>query len=68
MGSNNNGVRRGGATTLVALGFDGVTPEMKGFVKPGFVSRRGCPDCGGQVAYTEGCVKCLGCGWSECGG
>ena len=28
-----------------------------------------CPDCGGQVAYEEGCIKCYSpsCGYSRCG-
>lgn len=26
-----------------------------------------CPDCGGQLAYAEGCVKCHSCGFTECG-
>ncbi|MGH7537315.1 MAG: vitamin B12-dependent ribonucleotide reductase, partial [Gemmatimonadales bacterium] len=26
-----------------------------------------CPDCGSQLAYIEGCVKCHVCGFSECG-
>jgi ribonucleoside-diphosphate reductase alpha chain len=26
-----------------------------------------CPDCGSQLEYTEGCVKCHVCGYSECG-
>jgi ribonucleoside-diphosphate reductase alpha chain len=26
-----------------------------------------CPDCGSQMEYAEGCVKCHGCGFSECG-
>ncbi len=32
-----------------------------------------CPSCGGQVAFIEGCLKCMGskktgapCGWSQC--
>src|SRR6266516_2302240 len=25
-----------------------------------------CPDCGSQLAYAEGCVKCHVCGFSEC--
>jgi ribonucleoside-diphosphate reductase alpha chain len=25
-----------------------------------------CPECGGQIAYSEGCMKCA-CGWSKCG-
>jgi len=26
-----------------------------------------CPDCGAQLEYAEGCVKCHVCGFSECG-
>lgn len=26
------------------------------------------PDCGGVLTFAEGCVKCLACGHSECGG
>ncbi|MFI5280465.1 MAG: vitamin B12-dependent ribonucleotide reductase [Gemmatimonadales bacterium] len=26
-----------------------------------------CPDCGSQLTYEEGCVKCHVCGYSECG-
>ena len=26
-----------------------------------------CPDCGSQLAFAEGCVKCHVCGFSECG-
>jgi ribonucleoside-diphosphate reductase alpha chain len=26
-----------------------------------------CPDCGSQLAFVEGCVKCYVCGFSECG-
>jgi ribonucleoside-diphosphate reductase alpha chain len=25
-----------------------------------------CPDCGSQLSYTEGCCKCLSCGFSRC--
>ena len=25
-----------------------------------------CPECGERAIFQEGCVKCLGCGWSEC--
>jgi len=25
-----------------------------------------CPDCGSMLVYTEGCVKCNDCGYSEC--
>lgn len=26
-----------------------------------------CPDCGGRLAYGEGCPKCPSCGYSQCG-
>ena len=29
---------------------------------------RGCPECrGGPLYHAEGCIQCLGCGWSACG-
>ncbi|MBD3398790.1 MAG: vitamin B12-dependent ribonucleotide reductase [Candidatus Coatesbacteria bacterium] len=27
----------------------------------------GCPDCGGQLYFAEGCVVCPSCGYSKCG-
>ena len=26
-----------------------------------------CPDCGTSLQFAEGCMKCLACGYSECG-
>jgi len=26
-----------------------------------------CPECHSGLQYMEGCVKCLSCGYSECG-
>jgi hypothetical protein len=26
-----------------------------------------CRDCGGQLVFEEGCVKCYSCGFTECG-
>ena len=26
-----------------------------------------CPECQGKIAYVEGCLKCLECGYSKCG-
>ena len=26
-----------------------------------------CPDCGSQLEFAEGCMKCYVCGFSECG-
>lgn len=25
-----------------------------------------CPDCGGSVEHSEGCMKCQNCGWTKC--
>ena len=25
-----------------------------------------CPECGQSIQMTEGCMKCLACGWSKC--
>jgi len=29
-------------------------------------NRGACPDCGGSVEHSDGCVVCRGCGYSEC--
>jgi len=41
----------------VQLGFDSAAESFIGT----------CPDCGSQLEYAEGCVKCHVCGFSECG-
>lgn len=28
---------------------------------------RGCPDCGGQIVRSSGCISCTQCGWGKCG-
>ena len=42
---------------------------LKDSVKMGGNSLAGnsCPECGGQVSFEEGCVKCHGCGFTKCG-
>ncbi|MDO8751460.1 MAG: adenosylcobalamin-dependent ribonucleoside-diphosphate reductase [Dehalococcoidia bacterium] len=27
-----------------------------------------CPECGGPLAFQEGCVVCQACAWNQCGG
>jgi ribonucleoside-diphosphate reductase alpha chain len=42
--------------------------QMQMFDKPTSETFMGtCPDCGSQLEYAEGCVKCHVCGFSECG-
>ncbi|MEP7326728.1 MAG: adenosylcobalamin-dependent ribonucleoside-diphosphate reductase, partial [Gemmatimonadota bacterium] len=36
---------------------EGVAPQLVG----------ACPECGSQMEFAEGCVKCHVCGYSECG-
>ena len=31
------------------------------------LKRGACPDCGGSVEHSDGCLVCRGCGYSECG-
>jgi ribonucleoside-diphosphate reductase alpha chain len=50
---------RGGAGALPGAGFEGYAQ--------GEVFMGTCPDCGSQLEFAEGCVKCHVCGYSECG-
>src|SRR5690606_2572107 len=34
---------------------------------PGLTFIGTCPECKADLQYMEGCVKCLACGYSECG-
>jgi ribonucleoside-diphosphate reductase alpha chain len=42
-------------------------PESMGRYDSGESFMGTCPDCGSQLEYAEGCVKCHVCGFSECG-
>jgi len=48
-----------------AGGPSGELPQAGGFDADQHVGA--CPDCGSQLEYAEGCVKCHVCGYSECG-
>ena len=41
--------------------------QAEGFSSHGEVFMGTCPDCGSQLEFAEGCVKCHVCGFSECG-
>ena len=44
------------------------TPEIRFDDGAAYESFMGtCPDCGSQLEFAEGCVKCHVCGFSECG-
>jgi len=51
------GAQQGGAQAQTGFEFDGGAQAFMGT----------CPDCGSQMEYAEGCVKCHVCGFSECG-
>lgn len=41
---------------------------LKKYIADGEKAGEECPNCKGQLAYQEGCVRCLsGCGFSKCG-
>ena len=49
-----------------------ITEEVQGsrldFIPvPEIFTRGACPDCGGTVEHSDGCVVCRGCGYTECG-
>ena len=50
------------ATTAAGeqLQFNTLDDQVKTFIGT-------CPDCGSQLEFAEGCVKCHVCGFSECG-
>jgi len=53
---------------VVARGSNGQQQEMSFEAYNGGETFMGtCPDCGSQLEYAEGCVKCHVCGFSECG-
>ena len=58
-GGSEGSTGSGGAPEPLQLGFD-----MSGYTQS-FMGT--CPDCGSQLEFAEGCVKCHVCGFSECG-
>ena len=56
------GVARPAATGVEADGTQGMRSDAH---VPNLLGA--CPDCGSQLEFAEGCVKCHVCGYSECG-
>ncbi|TAN63738.1 vitamin B12-dependent ribonucleotide reductase [bacterium] len=42
-------------------------PALEFTLAPEVFTRGACPDCGGSVEHSDGCVVCRGCGYTECG-
>ncbi|HEX2781221.1 MAG TPA: response regulator SirA, partial [Gemmatimonadaceae bacterium] len=64
----NSGTSGTREVNVAPVASSGGTQPMSGFEidnAQGFMGT--CPDCGSQMEYAEGCVKCHVCGFSECG-
>ena len=47
---------------------NGVKRALKQYIEDGTPSKGKCPQCGQeQMAYQNGCLTCLSCGYSKCG-
>ncbi|MBI3981579.1 MAG: vitamin B12-dependent ribonucleotide reductase [Gemmatimonadetes bacterium] len=53
------------APPSLVLGMEGQAYQVGGMREEQFIGA--CPDCGSQLEFAEGCVKCHVCGYSECG-
>lgn len=49
--------------------FNGVVRTLKKYIKDGTKDIKSgvCPDCGGTMVFSEGCLKCISCGNAKCG-
>ncbi|MFR9620880.1 MAG: adenosylcobalamin-dependent ribonucleoside-diphosphate reductase [Rikenellaceae bacterium] len=46
----------------------GVERALKQYIKDGTKSKEACPSCGdSNMAYQDGCLVCMSCGYSKCG-
>ena len=52
---------------LVSQGTTGARGEQMMFTGMQETLSGACPDCGSQLEFAEGCMKCHVCGFSECG-
>ncbi len=47
----------------------GVERALKQYIKDGTKCKGSCPSCGQEtLAYQDGCLTCMSCGYSKCGG
>ena len=54
-------------TSRPPVGAEQMQPDVFSGGHGGEVFMGTCPDCGSQLEFAEGCVKCHVCGFSECG-
>jgi ribonucleoside-diphosphate reductase alpha chain len=60
--SSNREVRHGGSA-------EGTLAELSPASLPqtaGSAFKLKCPECSGDLRYSEGCAKCYACGWAKC--
>jgi ribonucleoside-diphosphate reductase alpha chain len=50
-----------------AAGSSAEQNELEWGYDPGQTFIGTCPECKADLHYSEGCVKCIACGYSECG-
>jgi ribonucleoside-diphosphate reductase alpha chain len=55
------------AASAPAAAPDANQAELDWGYDPGMTFIGTCPECKADLHYSEGCVKCLACGYSECG-
>jgi ribonucleoside-diphosphate reductase alpha chain len=59
------------ASHVLHTGSDGSESEVQADSElgydPGVTFIGTCPDCKSELHYMEGCMKCMACGYSECG-
>jgi ribonucleoside-diphosphate reductase alpha chain len=55
------------ASPATAVPPDASQAELDWGYDPGMTFIDTCPECKADLHYSEGCVKCLACGYSECG-
>lgn len=64
------GLKRNTTGESLSLGGVSVPEEHRDkldFTLASEINKRGaCPDCGGTVEHSDGCLVCRGCGYSEC--
>jgi ribonucleoside-diphosphate reductase alpha chain len=55
------------AAPVAAQGMAQTQPSLDFGYDPGETFIGTCPECSSGLQFMEGCVKCLACGYSECG-